>query len=402
MNSTKIVIILLISTILTSCNHKNTTNDSYDIIKIDPYESKEFVNLSEIADSIKCIKLQTDSNQIMGRVREIIIKKKYIYAFDISQSIIFVFDKNGKFISKLDKKGQGPDEYNALGPIFIDDNEKFLEIIDYKGEKTSKLKYSNIDFKLINKTPFPEIHCNSCKRHDSLYYFATQQIDNNIDGHKTNAGLIISNDNMKLQKEFDKIIETERSSFSPNIESFTQNDKNELFVSLMYDNSFYKLEAGRIIPILGVDFREYNMNNSIGSESLEAQLKYIKETDGIATFPVLNIHNTDITAFSYYFKQDKRERMYREEDFRQYIKTKNKKVFHVKKIKNDLTNFPSHIYLSSYFFSCAHEVWYENYLVDVIIPHYYFSNNETDKINVDGIGEITAYDNPVIVLMKLK
>ena len=51
-------------------------------------EADEFIPLSEIADSIKCIKLQIDSGDAMGRIREIIIKKKYIYAVDISQQVI--------------------------------------------------------------------------------------------------------------------------------------------------------------------------------------------------------------------------------------------------------------------------------------------------------------------------
>ena len=38
-------------------------------------EADEFIPLSEIADSIKCIKLQIDSGDVMGRIREIIIKK---------------------------------------------------------------------------------------------------------------------------------------------------------------------------------------------------------------------------------------------------------------------------------------------------------------------------------------
>jgi hypothetical protein len=35
------------------------------------------------------------------------------------------------------------------------------------------------------------------------------------------------------------------------------------------------------------------------------------------------------------------------------------------------------------------------------MPGYYFKD-DTEKIFVEGIGEITAYDNPVVVMMKLK
>jgi hypothetical protein len=58
----------------------------------------------------------------MGRVNQIQIKQKYIYAKDATQRQIFVFDKAGKFVTKLAKKGngQGPNEYLVVNNINID------------------------------------------------------------------------------------------------------------------------------------------------------------------------------------------------------------------------------------------------------------------------------------------
>jgi hypothetical protein len=171
----------------------------------------------------------------------------------------------------------------------------------------------------------------------------------------------------------------------------------------MYDNTFYQLKSGEAYPIFAVDFGKYGINNDIGLESTRKQMKYIQNINNLASFPVLNINNEDIVSFSYYFKQDKNERMYREEDFRQYIKIrKDNKVYHVKKIKNDISDFPSHVYISSYFFNCVHEVWHENCLVDIVLPNYYLPNTGLEKIFVEGIGEITEEDDPVIIMMKLK
>lgn len=50
----------------------------------------------------------------MGRLKEILIRDKFIYAIDLSQMAIFVFDKKGNYISKLDKRGNGPGEYNFI------------------------------------------------------------------------------------------------------------------------------------------------------------------------------------------------------------------------------------------------------------------------------------------------
>jgi hypothetical protein len=138
-------------------------------------------------------------------------------------------------------------------------------------------------------------------------------------------------------------------------------------------------------------------------------MKYLKEEmEGVASFPVLNINNADIMSFSYYFKDkncehNKKKWMFQEADFRQYIKLKkDNKVYHVKTIKNDISNFPSQVYISSSFYSPNHEVWYEDYLIDIILPHKYFLNSEVEKIFVEGLGEITEDDDPIVVMMKLK
>jgi hypothetical protein len=301
MNSKKIVLLSLLCVFLCNCERKKILTGSSEVISIDPYNVEEYVNLSEFADSVQCIKLQTDSGDILGRVREIIVMQRYIYAMDISQHMIFVFDRNGKFISKLAKRGQGPDEYNLIGPVFIDENEKFIEIINLNGAKTIMMKYSNISFELIETKPFANLTYNSCKRNEGYYYFAGQQLDNFINGRQTNADLLIWDANNNLTTLFDKQIETNHHYFSPNTESFTINDRKELFVSFMYNNTFYRLEAGEAYPIINVDFGKQGMDNSIGLKSTEKQMEYIAEMNGVASFPVLNVNNSEIMSFSYYF-----------------------------------------------------------------------------------------------------
>ncbi|MDR0725956.1 MAG: hypothetical protein LBF59_08130, partial [Prevotellaceae bacterium] len=105
----------------------------------------------------------------------------------------------------------------------------------------------------------------------------------------------------------------------------------------------------------------------------------------------------------YYFKQNNVERTWvfsMEKDIRQYIKIKDK-VYHTNRIKNDLTSFPDRLYICSYIYgNYMHEVWHEDYLVDVI-TYNYFADSDVDKIFVEGLGEVTDEDI-IIVLMRLK
>jgi hypothetical protein len=392
----------LLQFLILGCETK--TEYKGEVIKINPLEAEEFVNLSEIADSIKLIKLQTEGDDIIGRALNIIIKKKYIYVQDVTQKAVFVFDKEGKYVSKLSKLGQGPGEYLFLGPVSVDDNEEYIEVVDFSRNKI--LKYTNITFEPLESIPFHELSFNSMRKQDGLYYCAPQQIDNVVNDVKTNAGLLIVDEKNQITTLFDKNVKTENHYYSMNLECFTENDKNELFLSLMFDNTFYRLKAGKAYPVITVDFGKYGIKNSVvGSLSTKQQMQYFKDVRNKAFLPVLDINNSNILSISYFFTQGEAENgaLIRKEDYYLYLKLKEPdKIYHVKQIKNDLSNFPDRIFISTSLFSgSCHEVWYEDYLVDIVTPDRYFRGPE-DKIYVDGIGEITAMDNPVIVMMKLK
>lgn len=398
------IVIAVITVVFSGCKEKNRQNIASDIININPHQAQEYMNLSEIADSIEVIKLQTEPGDILGLIREIIIKDKYIYVVDKSQQAIFLFDKSGRFVSKLARQGRGPGEYILMKPVFVDDKEEFIEFINFMGDKTPLYRYSLPDFEFIGEYPaLCPMRITSCKRTDSVYYYATQQLDNVVDDKRTNAGLLIVKDGKIVKTLFDKVIKTQRSVFFPYSECFAVNDSNEIFMSLMYDNSFYKICDEDASAVFTVDFGKHGMSGSIGARPLEKQMEYIKSANRVAMFPVLNINNSDIMSFSYYFKEGAEERFFRKEDVRYYIRYKDK-TYHAKRIKNDLTDFPAYIYLNSSFPSCVHQVYYKNYLVDVIIPSSMidFPEDGPDKIFVEGLGEITSDDNPIVVMMRMK
>lgn len=399
----KTLIVVIICSLFVCCKNQSTEVAQGEIIRINPHEAAEYVNLSEIVDSISCVRLLIPPNEIMGRVREIVVKKNHIYAVDGMQHAVFVFDKAGNFLSKLSKRGNGPGEYIAMGPVFIDEKEEYVEILElFAGDKRKKRKYANLSFELLEETLFPDVS-GRCRYNDGYYCFVNQQMDNLVNGKKTNAGLIITDEKKILKTFFDKEIESNGVSFSPNLESFTKNDEGDLFASFMYDNTFYQLVGDSAKPILTVDFGKYGIENAkIGLLPVDKQMQYLKEMSGLASFPVLNVNNSDLLTFSYYFKEEE-NRMFRERDYRQYIYLKESgKTYHTGYIKNDLTEFPERVYFSTYFSQCAHEVWYEDYIVDVVIPSFYFSEREQTEIIVEGLGKITADDDPIVVLMKLK
>jgi len=101
-------------------------NNYIEVISIDPTKAKN-INLSLFVDTVKYIVLETNPHSMLGsRISRIEVKEKYIYVGDIDQQAVFIFDKTGRYITKLAKQGRGPDEYLRFGHFLVDEKENHM------------------------------------------------------------------------------------------------------------------------------------------------------------------------------------------------------------------------------------------------------------------------------------
>lgn len=111
----------------------------------DPETVEKFLNGMEI----RLLPLESgDSMLFKGSGSAIHLDGNNIFLLDASQQAIFRFDRSGKFINKIFRKGQGLEEYNVLfgmtlfkNTIYGLDNKK-IQLYDYEGKyiKTIPLK----------------------------------------------------------------------------------------------------------------------------------------------------------------------------------------------------------------------------------------------------------------------
>jgi hypothetical protein len=354
--------------------------------------------LSEFVDSVTYIKLQTDSACITGRIYSIIIANKYIYVCDASQMTVLLFDKKGNFVSKLDKHGKGPDEYWHMSGFFVDENEEYVEIATTDDKL---LKYSNIDFTFIEKQPMHSVSSNSSKKVNSYYYFDTQKKPNRIGNETTNAHIIITKDGQVVKTLFDDKIQNPTNSFGSFGEALTVNNNQELFFSMMSNNTIYQLLDLDAKPLFYIDFGNVGLDTTITSQKSFAELNKIVQNHAyeMAFFPALAINNSKILGINYLYSKRNEPTV-----AHFYIRTKqNNAVYHTSRIKNDITSIPQYINLSANSGGMSHEIRNSgDYLVQVVNPHELFYNNNSDYILTEEVGKIKITDNPIIVLMKCK
>lgn len=234
---------------LFSCSTENQNNISCKklIFKNDKFA---------LCDSIdfKFIPLQTTDECLIGSISDIKIANNKIFIGDIHKSnAIFVFDINGKFITKVGNTGNAPSQYlNLFG--FDIDKEKQLIVLDDRYNKrllfydldSFQFKYSkNIDFNFANF---------QLLKNGNIGFFNYQGFENGINRNK--SYLLITDSTGKTTNTFyDCTFSTsETLSNTPN-RIYTLHDESYVFHHLF--PYVYKIEDNTIVPVYELYFETY-------------------------------------------------------------------------------------------------------------------------------------------------
>ncbi len=126
----KLLYLPLILLILNSCsnNKKQSGTPIVDVTK--SYPTKEIV-IQDIAD-VKYVPLETrDDVLIAENHRECTISPDSLLVGNYQEGSVFLFDGNGKILSKFNHKGASDKEYQEIWGIYYDNKAKEIIIFDY-------------------------------------------------------------------------------------------------------------------------------------------------------------------------------------------------------------------------------------------------------------------------------
>lgn len=126
---------IIILFVMTGCGVGNSSTDDFITVDVnESYSSKKELILQDFMD-VEYIPLETNDEFInQGCVQA--VGEKYIIVTNYRKDgDIFVYDRSGKAIRKINRKGQGGEEYISFGSVTLDEENEELFVNDHHAKK---------------------------------------------------------------------------------------------------------------------------------------------------------------------------------------------------------------------------------------------------------------------------
>jgi hypothetical protein len=117
---------------------KHHTKDFYTIDVYAAYQEKKQLLLSQIADDVEFIPLETTGACLLDKNPQIIITEKDVFIFDYIKG--YRFNRQGKFMNVIGSKGQGPADFVKPMSMEVDTINQWVYFLDHK--KIIKYNYA--------------------------------------------------------------------------------------------------------------------------------------------------------------------------------------------------------------------------------------------------------------------
>ena len=120
MKTFKFYNIFLLALLLISCGKETTKENKPQLLVVDLMADpdKKVVNDFFNRMKIRLMPLETGDDLLFnGKNSHLYVYKNELFVADGGQNIIFRYDHSGKLINKINRLGQGPEEYIYLGNI---------------------------------------------------------------------------------------------------------------------------------------------------------------------------------------------------------------------------------------------------------------------------------------------
>ncbi len=165
--------IFLISSCTGEHNDAEKNKKNFVTIKVSEIDKTKKVKFTELFDSVSFIPLQTTKECYLPNIEEVYLSDGIVVVK--TSRVIYLFDRLGRYLNKIDNLGKGPREHEYISDINIDRKNKLIEFIDFYNLKL--LRY-DFECNFISKEHLPFFTDAFSKAGNNLYFLYTTDPNN--------------------------------------------------------------------------------------------------------------------------------------------------------------------------------------------------------------------------------
>lgn len=188
---------VFVTTLLSGC--KDASDQSVPDILIE-YDAKQTTkDFSGIVQSVEYVVLQTEEQQVMGRIDKIFVDDNLIYVGDYKAQKILVFDREGYQLKVLAKQGRGPGEYLGIQSFSVNNNS--LYVMDVVMDKI--LEYDSNSLEFVRSFPLPVPAWDFATLTNGGFMLAyAPMVGNRVHDNDHMYRIIVTDSEMKMVKKY--------------------------------------------------------------------------------------------------------------------------------------------------------------------------------------------------------
>lgn len=363
------------------------------------------LNLSEIAEKVEYVPLQTVDNALLSSILNFSVTDDYF--FIKNESDVMIFDKKGKYLSNLFVVGNGPGE--AFAYCFTVDNQgKYVYVYDHRKRDVKSYSFSG-DFKGTISGFSPK----------EYHVYAMGFFNNNLLVHTTQRPYVrylyscfdLETDSVRIlcrnYREYNKSHEG-KSPLSPHDYHFQVTDTSILYKETYCDTLFevhkdFKQEARYIIDLgnnklFWEDWRDSGMFN-FATNDLPSGYKVQSFVETKSFFFIVLKSLKEPPLLAILDKQSNSVRILRNQD------TSSRQIY----LNNDIDSLIPFPFMNQIGYIFYFDGWLYSIVEAKDFEKYYKSASAKIKASMKSLNdmpstytEITEFSNPVIMKVYLK
>ena len=247
--------------LLASCHSdkKQEVTQSVTTIRVDNIDDAEDIEVTKdkYIKSFRYIQLETDTTALIGEMTKILYEDNRIYIMDQSVTkSLFIFDKEGNFINKIYRYGQGPEEYYELTDAFYDPKENTINILSFVGRNKYKIMVFDADGKtLLKQLP---INLNLAEAMKSKDGFLVCNSKHTLNASSSVNRLTVYTDNLKKLYDAVPILPQWRNGIRSASPELFKSQNGAIFCAPHHETDVYQVTRDSTFLKYRFDFGKYN------------------------------------------------------------------------------------------------------------------------------------------------